>query len=86
MTSPCSINCVGVAFSNGLCREFVESHLMSWQQPELFVWEFQFDLNNNSIRYNLDWVLEAQFGDNKWPDGTLPAHYFENSFELPYIF
>ena len=36
-TSPCSMSCVGVAFSNGnLLYRFVESNLLSCQQPGLF--------------------------------------------------
>lgn len=82
LISPCSITSVHVVFSNGLCRQFVESNLLSCQQPELLGNFNLTPLINNSIGYNLVCVLKALFGDNKWPGRSLSTSLLQDFIKI----
>lgn len=59
---------VGVVLSNGdLAVSLRENNLFSQQQLELFVDLHGTLLANSSIGYNLVPVVEASFGEKRWP-------------------
>lgn len=70
----------------GPCCLFMESNLLHWQQPELFGSFHGRDPLANSIRWNPVQILEAFFGDRRWPVGTLSPLLFEDFLRITFTY
>ena len=70
----------------GPCCQFVESNLLSWQQPGLFGDFNGTALANNLIGCDPILVLEASFGDKRWPDETPSPPLFQKFIKIPFTY
>ena len=77
MTSPCSVSCIGVVFSNGALLSVCGEKSIVLEIPGLFGDPQGTTLANNSIGCNLVLLLETSFGDKRGQLGFCLPHYLE---------